>query len=1064
MASPTSTPPPSSSPPPPSSPKSRGTSPDDDDDDSHIEELSFTYSDDGKGNIVRLARGSGPSLASEDILDPLKLDLELLGNSNQSPTESAASGNIVRFPRGSSSTSTPTDALDQGKAETISSKATTHQHLQPPSETQNTSPGVRRASLSRSESAYSVMNGPATATSERDRVARSFQRVASGPSLTNAPTTSTSISSALPTRVGARRAAADPQHAAQQKRNAEELRQKLMSSAPDYQFPSYSHPEEKENLRGSDDIPSVAELYGSRHTGSSVSSHGTSSSLVPGARVVPPARSTHGSYPPNGSSRPLAHVPVNSSASAARSSSRLLKATGSKYTTVDRISELGTYAESDAEDRAHRDSGYGSISRPSSYVDLGKHDTDNEEDPSPATSQASSRPTQHTAGTVSLNTSGNTRPRRSASMSDPSLRNTEEHAAPATQTSQRQPQSMRPGTSLGLRREVPVVPTRKSLEEAEPAAFPKRDGTSLNLSYPTKPNTVITDFAQSEYQQARQSPSPTHNAPPRQQSSRPAYGHKRRDSDTLRSGAYPTATAGSPTVVDGAVPAYLSPSAKMVRTSSAGSIAVSAKHRRSPTAPEPPTTSGSLKSGTSSNPVGKTWAPGDNKNGEEVPAVPEREVKRERERDRERERLSRQQQRSIAAAAASHHPSPPPQQAPSIPQVSLPPPSKSSSSSSQNRGGHIAVNRKLYARLDMVGKGGSSRVYRVMDGDNNIFAIKRVNLENTDGDALQGYMNEIALLNRLAGNSRIIRLLDSEVKPGSGNSKGHLFLVMECGEIDLARLLQERISEPLDMLWVAYYWQQMLQAVQVIHDEKIVHSDLKPANFVMVKGQLKLIDFGIANAIANDTTNMYRDHQVGTLNYMSPEAIELPDGMARLKVGRQSDVWSLGCILYQMVYSYPPFHHLTPYQKMKAIPDTSFTIEYPEYAVPVKPVSKDASPSARPTKMYEKKQRVRRDVIRDMQSCLLRNPKERMTIPELLKQDWLCMEEKSASPPPSKWDLLEEGETIIDSHYMKQLLIYGIKLGGTGRVSEDPVHLEMEALRLVNELKSICGPHTSAQE
>ena len=38
----------------------------------------------------------------------------------------------------------------------------------------------------------------------------------------------------------------------------------------------------------------------------------------------------------------------------------------------------------------------------------------------------------------------------------------------------------------------------------------------------------------------------------------------------------------------------------------------------------------------------------------------------------------------------------------------------------------------------------------------------------------------------------------------------------------------------------------MLQAVQIVHDEKIVHSDLKPANFVLVKGQLKLIDFGIA--------------------------------------------------------------------------------------------------------------------------------------------------------------------------------------------------------------------------
>ena len=68
---------------------------------------------------------------------------------------------------------------------------------------------------------------------------------------------------------------------------------------------------------------------------------------------------------------------------------------------------------------------------------------------------------------------------------------------------------------------------------------------------------------------------------------------------------------------------------------------------------------------------------------------------------------------------------------------------------------------------------------------------------------------------------------------------------------------------------------QMLQAVHVIHEEKIVHSDLKPANFVLVKGQLKLIDFGIANAIANDTTNIQRDHQACVFVSLSLEHSEL---------------------------------------------------------------------------------------------------------------------------------------------------------------------------------------------
>ncbi|KAI0349475.1 kinase-like protein [Trametes cingulata] len=375
------------------------------------------------------------------------------------------------------------------------------------------------------------------------------------------------------------------------------------------------------------------------------------------------------------------------------------------------------------------------------------------------------------------------------------------------------------------------------------------------------------------------------------------------------------------------------------------------------------------------------------------------------------------------------------------------------------KGHTLYVNKKPYARLDMIGKGGSSRVFRVMNGANEIFALKRVALDKADTETMAGYMNEIGLLKRLDGNARIIRLYDSEVKQGVGNTKGHLLLVMECGEIDLAKLLQEQQKEPMDPVWIAYYWKQMLQAVHVIHEEKIVHSDLKPANFVLVRGQLKLIDFGIANAIANDTTNIQRDHQIGTVNYMSPEAIELPDGMRRLKVGRPSDVWSLGCILYQMVYGQPPFQALSVYQKMKAIPNEEHVIEFPEYAVPVAPRRKDAQPTGSPPQRMEHlKVRVPQSIINTMKSCLVRNPKARATIPELLQQNWLEPDGPPVPPlppsPPPPETLLREDETIINPHYMMQLLAYGFRLGWQ-REDMTEERLEEEAKRLVSELKAI---------
>ncbi|GJJ11741.1 hypothetical protein Clacol_005979 [Clathrus columnatus] len=336
------------------------------------------------------------------------------------------------------------------------------------------------------------------------------------------------------------------------------------------------------------------------------------------------------------------------------------------------------------------------------------------------------------------------------------------------------------------------------------------------------------------------------------------------------------------------------------------------------------------------------------------------------------------------------------------------------------------VNGRTYGKLDMIGKGGSSRVYRVITPSNEIYALKRVSLDRTDQETMQGYMNEIALLRRLDGNDRIIRLIESEVK---GGSKGHLMLVMECGEVDLSRLISARQSTPLDMVWVSYYWKQMLEAVHVIHEEKIVHSDLKPANFVLVKGELKLIDFGIANAIANDTTNIQRDHQIGTVNYMSPESIEVAEGNTRLKVGRASDIWSLGCILYQMIYGFPPFHQLSVLQKMRVIPDPSNVIEFPPEAVPIVPqprnVNTNGAGSTPPKKLYHLARSVPLEVIETLRSCLMKNPKDRETIPQLLSAGWLHPKGRSGELN------LAPDEVIIDRDLLKQVVTWAFSVGMT---------------------------------
>jgi serine/threonine protein kinase len=251
----------------------------------------------------------------------------------------------------------------------------------------------------------------------------------------------------------------------------------------------------------------------------------------------------------------------------------------------------------------------------------------------------------------------------------------------------------------------------------------------------------------------------------------------------------------------------------------------------------------------------------------------------------------------------------------------------------------ITVNGKPYLKLEEIGRGGSSKVFKVLGTDSQMYALKRIDITGDSAETIESYTNEIALLEQLKGSRHIIQLIDSEVDL----DKKAIHVVMEKGEIDLNQMLQKlRTEGNLNENFVRVTWQQMLQAVDAIHECRIVHSDLKPANFLFVNGTLKLIDFGIAKSMADDTANISRDSQVGTLNYMSPEAIldtsqrddidavSSADGKTSvLKLGRPSDVWSLGCILYQMAHGKTPFADMNVIQKLQHITDKRHKISFP---------------------------------------------------------------------------------------------------------------------------------------
>ncbi|HYV50359.1 MAG TPA: protein kinase [Dongiaceae bacterium] len=207
-----------------------------------------------------------------------------------------------------------------------------------------------------------------------------------------------------------------------------------------------------------------------------------------------------------------------------------------------------------------------------------------------------------------------------------------------------------------------------------------------------------------------------------------------------------------------------------------------------------------------------------------------------------------------------------------------------------------------------IGRGGMATVYLARDlrHDRSV-AIKVLDPVLAERVGRDAFLNEMQVTARLQ-HPLILPLHDS------GSADGLLYYVMPFveGETLRDRLRREGQLPLEDAIRIA---RDVADALAYAHEKRIVHRDIKPENILLTGGHAVVADFGIARAvqIATDRTLLASEPVSGTPAYMSPEQATGEPGDAR------SDIYSLGCVLYEMLSGSPPFTAPTVSALMKRV-------------------------------------------------------------------------------------------------------------------------------------------------
>ncbi|XP_038651467.1 serine/threonine-protein kinase 10 isoform X2 [Scyliorhinus canicula] len=201
-----------------------------------------------------------------------------------------------------------------------------------------------------------------------------------------------------------------------------------------------------------------------------------------------------------------------------------------------------------------------------------------------------------------------------------------------------------------------------------------------------------------------------------------------------------------------------------------------------------------------------------------------------------------------------------------------------------------------------LGDGAFGKVYKAINKETGVLAAAKV-IEVKSEEELEDYMVEIEIL-ASCDHMYIVKQLDAFFY------ENKLWIMIEfCvgGAVDATMLELDRgLTEP--QIRVAA--RQMLEAVDYLHSQKIIHRDLKAGNVLLSQdGNVKLADFGVS--AKNTKTLQKRETFIGTPYWMAPEVV-MCETMKDTPYDYKSDIWSLGITLIEMAQIEPPHHELNP--------------------------------------------------------------------------------------------------------------------------------------------------------